>query len=66
MGPCASLRKFNFTHSMQDAVVNMYVKINQNLIINSEGISSSMIIYSKVNFQINSEYLMFNMSYLGK
>ena len=25
-----------------------------------------MMIYSKVNLQINSEYVMFNISYLGK
>ena len=27
---------------------------------------TSMMIYSKVNLQVNSEYLMFNISYLSK
>ena len=62
--------------------IDVYTSIdnNQNLIINSDGIPShfemmdvvisltptSMMIYSKVNFQINLEHLMFNMSCLGK
>ena len=58
----------------------MHTEIHQNLIINTEGISTlNEMMYVvitlstnfnddllKSNFQINSEYLMFNMSYIDQ
>ena len=63
------------TQISNDCIYTCWVNINQLLgdavlvillVISDLDLYNDSMIYSKLNFQINSGYLMFNISYLGK